>query len=145
RSEYYRQTADHLLVLRCIQRSPLQADDFHRPSAGPGAAFAVQEPLAQNCPADSRLPLEINMNQHHYGLILAGGRGTRFWPRSRKRSAKQVLNVVGDRSLIQATVDRLSPVIPQERLWVLTNEHLREIIIEQLPGIPKEQVLAEPA
>ena len=43
------------------------------------------------------------MNSHHYGLILAGGRGTRFWPRSRKRSAKQVLNVVGERSLIQAT------------------------------------------
>jgi len=85
------------------------------------------------------------MNAHHYGLILAGGRGTRFWPRSRKRSAKQVLNVVGDRSLIQATVDRLSPVIPPERLWVLTNEHLRDIVIEQLPGVPREQILAEPA
>ena len=44
---------------------------------------------------------------HYYGLILAGGRGTRFWPRSRRRSAKQVLNVVGARSLIQNTVDRL--------------------------------------
>src|SRR5947209_14502202 len=85
------------------------------------------------------------MNPHHYGLILAGGRGTRFWPRSRKRSAKQVLNVIGDRSLIQATVDRLAPVIPPERLWVLTNDHLRDIIIEQLPNIPPEQVLAEPA
>jgi mannose-1-phosphate guanylyltransferase len=85
------------------------------------------------------------MNAHHYGLILAGGRGTRFWPRSRRRSAKQVLNVVGDRSLIQATVDRLSPVIPPERLWVLTNDHLRDVIIEQLPGVPREQILAEPA
>jgi mannose-1-phosphate guanylyltransferase len=85
------------------------------------------------------------VNPHHYGLILAGGRGTRFWPRSRKRSAKQVLNVVGDRSLIQATVDRLSPVIPPERLWILTNDHLRDTIITQLPEIPKEQILAEPA
>jgi len=84
------------------------------------------------------------MNRHHYGLILAGGRGTRFWPRSRKRSAKQVLNVVGDRSLIQATVDRLAPVIAPERLWVLTNEYLRDIIIKQLPEIPRRQVLAEP-
>lgn len=84
------------------------------------------------------------MNRHHYGLILAGGRGTRFWPRSRKRSAKQVLNVVGERSLIQATADRLAPIIPQERLWVLTNDHLRDTIIEQLPGIPKRQILAEP-
>jgi len=84
------------------------------------------------------------MNPHYYGLILAGGRGTRFWPRSRKRSAKQVLNVVGDRSLIQATVDRLAPVIPPERLWILTNEHLRATILRQLPEIPRKQVLAEP-
>jgi mannose-1-phosphate guanylyltransferase len=84
------------------------------------------------------------MNVHHYGLILAGGRGTRFWPRSRKRSAKQVLNVVGERSLIQTTVDRLAPVIPPERLWVLTNEYLRDAIVRQLPEIPKRQVLAEP-
>ncbi len=85
------------------------------------------------------------MNRHYYGLILAGGRGTRFWPRSRRRSAKQVLNVVGERSLIQATVDRLSPVIPPERLWILTNDHLRNTIIQQLPAIPKNQILAEPA
>ena len=85
------------------------------------------------------------MNAHYYGLILAGGRGTRFWPRSRKRSAKQVLNVVGDRTLIQATVDRLAPVIPPERLWILTNGHLRDKIVRQLPDVPPEQILAEPA
>ena len=84
------------------------------------------------------------MNPHYYGLILAGGRGTRFWPRSRKRSAKQVLNVVGERSLIQATIDRLAPVIPPERLWILTNEYLRDAIAAQLPQIPKRQILAEP-
>ena len=84
------------------------------------------------------------MNRHRYGLILAGGRGTRFWPRSRQRSAKQVLNVVGERSLIQATVDRLTPLIAPERLWVLTNHHLRDIIIKQLPEVPKSQILAEP-
>src|SRR2546427_7227042 len=85
------------------------------------------------------------MNSHHYGLILAGGRGTRFWPRSRKRTAKQVLNVVGERSLIQATVDRLAPVIPPEQLWVLTNDHLRDTIVKQLPEVPAKQILAEPA
>ena len=85
------------------------------------------------------------MNRHHYALILAGGRGTRFWPLSRKRSAKQVLNVIGERSLIQSTVDRLSPVIPPERIWVLTNHHLRDVIVRQLPAIPKRQILAEPA
>jgi mannose-1-phosphate guanylyltransferase len=84
------------------------------------------------------------MLSHCYGLILAGGRGTRFWPRSRKRSAKQVLNVVGRRSLIQATVDRLAPLIPPARIWVLTNDHLRETIVGQLPEVPAEQVLSEP-
>jgi mannose-1-phosphate guanylyltransferase len=79
-----------------------------------------------------------------YGLILAGGRGTRFWPRSRRTRAKQVLRFLGDRSLIQQTVDRLSPVIPPDRLWVLTNEHLRTEIVRQLPEIPKSQILAEP-
>jgi|HubBroStandDraft_6_1064221.scaffolds.fasta_scaffold404864_2 mannose-1-phosphate guanylyltransferase len=80
----------------------------------------------------------------YYGLILAGGRGTRFWPRSRRTRAKQVLRFLGDRSLIQQTVDRLSPVIPPNRLWVLTNEHLRAEIVRQLPELPKNQILAEP-
>jgi len=82
---------------------------------------------------------------HHYGLILAGGRGTRFWPRSRRRTAKQVLNVVGSRSLIQNTVDRLAPVIAPERLWVLTNDYLRDEIVRQLPQVPSRQIVAEPA
>jgi mannose-1-phosphate guanylyltransferase len=82
---------------------------------------------------------------NYHGLILAGGRGTRFWPRSRRARAKQVLRFLGDRSLIQQTVDRLSPVIPPDRLWVLTNEHLRAEIVRQLPELPKNQILAEPA
>jgi mannose-1-phosphate guanylyltransferase len=85
------------------------------------------------------------MNSHYYGLILAGGRGTRFWPRSRKRSAKQVLNVVGQRTLIQATVERLAAVIPPERIWILTNGHLRDTVVAQLPEVPAVQILAEPA
>jgi mannose-1-phosphate guanylyltransferase len=80
-----------------------------------------------------------------YGLILAGGRGTRFWPRSRRRSAKQVLRLFGERSLIQQTVARLTPVIPPERIFVLTNDHLREEIARQLPEVPRRQILAEPA
>jgi mannose-1-phosphate guanylyltransferase len=82
---------------------------------------------------------------HHYGLILAGGRGTRFWPRSRRRHAKQVLTVAGERSLIQDTVERLTPVIPPERIWILTNGFVRDEIVRQLPEIPPQQILAEPA
>jgi mannose-1-phosphate guanylyltransferase len=82
---------------------------------------------------------------NYYGLILAGGRGTRFWPRSRRSHAKQVLRFTGDRSLIQQTVDRLRPVLPPERIWILTNEHLQDEIVRQLPEVPKQQILAEPA
>src|ERR1051326_6893519 len=82
---------------------------------------------------------------HVYGLILAGGRGTRFWPKSRRHSAKQVLRLFGDRSLIQQTVSRLRPILSPERIWILTNDHLRDEIVRQLPEIPKRQILAEPA
>ena len=83
--------------------------------------------------------------EHVHGLILAGGRGTRFWPKSRRATAKQVLRLFGDRSLIQQTVDRLRPVLPPERIWILTNGHLRDEIVRQLPEVPKRQILAEPA
>lgn len=83
--------------------------------------------------------------KNFHGLILAGGRGTRFWPLSRRASAKQVLRLFGDRSLIQQTVDRLKPVLPPERIWILTNDHLRAEIVKQLPEVPAQQILAEPA
>jgi mannose-1-phosphate guanylyltransferase len=85
------------------------------------------------------------MASHRYGLILAGGRGTRFWPRSRRANAKQVLRFFGERSLIQQTVDRLKPVLPPDRIWILTNDYLRAEICRQLPEVPKRQILAEPA
>src|SRR5580658_6016903 len=84
--------------------------------------------------------------QNYYGLILAGGRGTRFWPRSRKRTAKQVLNIgVGEATLIQETVARLAPLIPAERIWILTNDFVRDEIARQLPEVPQSQIIAEPA
>ncbi len=82
---------------------------------------------------------------HYYGVIMAGGRGTRFWPRSRRSRAKQVLKVLGERSLIRQTVDRLRSLLPAERIWVLTNDYLRAEIVRQLPEIPRRQILAEPA
>jgi len=80
-----------------------------------------------------------------YALILAGGRGTRFWPRSRIKTPKQLLTFLGERTLLQDTVDRLLPLVPAERIWILTNDHLRDDVIAQLPEVPTRQVLAEPA
>ncbi len=85
------------------------------------------------------------MKSNYYGLIMAGGRCTRFWPRSRRRTAKQVLRFMGERSLIQQTVDRLKPVLGPERIWIVTNEFLRDEITRQLPEAPAGQILAEPA
>ncbi len=79
-----------------------------------------------------------------HAVILAGGRGTRFWPRSRTKRPKQLLSVVGDRTLLQQTVDRLRPLIPPERVWIFTSEVLRLRIRKQLPDVPPRQIIAEP-
>src|ERR1700735_5159407 len=78
-------------------------------------------------------------------VILAGGSGTRFWPRSRKAHAKQVLALDGERSMIQQTVQRLEPLAPESSVWVLTNDLMADAISDQLPSIPRGQILCEPA
>jgi len=77
-------------------------------------------------------------------VILAGGRGTRFWPMSRKKRAKQLLALDGKQTMIQQTVQRLLPLAPAKKFWIITNEDLRPAITKQLPKLPKNQVLAEP-
>src|ERR1700758_5449183 len=77
-------------------------------------------------------------------VILAGGSGTRFWPRSRRARAKQVLALDSERSMIQQTVERLKPLASLEKTWVITNEYLAQEIADQLAGIPRNQVIEEP-
>ena len=83
-------------------------------------------------------------NPHFYPVILAGGRGTRFWPLSRKRRAKQLLALDGKQTMIQQTVARLLPMASARRFWVVTNNDLRGTILRQLPKLDSKQVLAEP-
>lgn len=78
-------------------------------------------------------------------IILAGGSGTRFWPRSRKARAKQVLALDGERTMIQRTVDRLQPLAKREDFWVITNDLLSPTICGQLDAVPQEHIVCEPA
>ena len=79
-----------------------------------------------------------------YAVIMAGGIGSRFWPRSRKKTPKQFLNVMGPDSLIQNTVARLQGLIPPERCFIVTHERYVEQTSNQLPAVPAENILAEP-
>ncbi|MFK7768271.1 MAG: mannose-1-phosphate guanylyltransferase [Mariniblastus sp.] len=80
-----------------------------------------------------------------YATIMAGGTGTRFWPASRKANPKQLLNLTGDRSMIQATADRLEGLCPPENLLIVTNKTLVDPIAAQLPNVPRASIIGEPA
>lgn len=85
------------------------------------------------------------MSKHRfYPVILAGGSGTRFWPRSRRKLAKQVLALDGKQTMIQSTVDRLLPLSSDKDFWIVTNSFVSEEVRRQLPLIPSQQVLVEP-
>lgn len=79
-----------------------------------------------------------------HAVIMAGGSGTRFWPESRERLPKQFLRLAGDRSLLQATVDRLSGLVPKERVLVATNARLSHLVAEQIPWLAPTAILGEP-
>jgi mannose-1-phosphate guanylyltransferase len=83
------------------------------------------------------------MAANFYPIILAGGRGTRFWPLSRRKRAKQLLALDGKQTMIQQTVARLLPLAPAKQVWVITNDDLRPEIT-QLPKLRSQQIVAEP-
>ena len=87
----------------------------------------------------------MTKQSNFYPVILAGGRGTRFWPLSRKKRAKQLLALDGKQTMIQQTVARLLPLASTKHFWIITNDDLRPAILKQLPKLPKPQVLPEPA
>jgi mannose-1-phosphate guanylyltransferase len=79
-----------------------------------------------------------------HAVILAGGRGTRFWPRSRTRTPKQLINIVGKRTMLQQTVERWRLLIPPARLWCVTNTEQATALSKQLPAAARKNVLKEP-
>ena len=78
-------------------------------------------------------------------LIMAGGRGERFWPKSRKNLPKQFLSLTDDgKTMIQLTVERILPLVKLEDIFIATNKTYRELVLEQIPGLPEENILCEP-
>lgn len=78
-------------------------------------------------------------------LIMAGGRGERFWPRSRRNMPKQFLSLTDDgKTMIQLTVERIMPLVDMKDIYIATNKDYRQLALEQLPGIPEENILCEP-
>lgn len=77
-------------------------------------------------------------------ILLAGGRGTRFWPRSRKRTPKQLLNIAGKKTMLRETADRLAPVFGERNFWAVTNIEQAAAARRELSGVPPSQILAEP-
>ena len=78
-------------------------------------------------------------------LIMAGGRGERFWPKSRMNLPKQFLSLTGDgKTMIQLTVERIAPLVDIQDVYIATNESYRHLVLEQLPDLPEENILCEP-
>lgn len=79
-----------------------------------------------------------------YAVIMAGGVGSRFWPRSKKRLPKQLLKIIGNSTMIQATVDRLIGLVEKKNIYIITNEEQRPEVIKQLHDVPVENIIEEP-
>jgi mannose-1-phosphate guanylyltransferase len=79
-----------------------------------------------------------------HAVILAGGRGTRFWPRSRTRTPKQLLNIIGKTTMLEQTVERLRPLFPADHIWTVTNVEQSAALRKQLPPSARKRVLIEP-
>jgi mannose-1-phosphate guanylyltransferase len=86
----------------------------------------------------------LDKHEHLHAVILAGGRGTRFWPLSTRRRPKHFLPIVSQRTMIQATAERLAPLIPKERIWVVTGAEQAQEVSRQLPEIDRTRLLIEP-
>ena len=77
-------------------------------------------------------------------LIMAGGKGTRFWPLSTEKKPKQFLNLIGKDTMIQMTVNRVKPIIPIERIFICTGSMYVDLVKEQLPELPERNIIIEP-
>src|SRR5437660_8833005 len=82
--------------------------------------------------------------KNRFVIIMAGGKGERFWPVSREKTPKQLLALLGERSFLQQAVDRVLPLVPIKNILVITNETQAPEVRKQIPKLPKENLIAEP-
>lgn len=88
---------------------------------------------------------ERMINMKKTALIMAGGRGERFWPKSRQNMPKQFLSLINDeKTMIQMTVERILPLVEMKDIYVVTNQDYRQLVRTQLPDLPEENILCEP-
>jgi mannose-1-phosphate guanylyltransferase len=101
----------------------------------------------RRCAGDHEDEILTDMTSHHselYVVIMAGGQGTRFWPRSRRQRPKQLLNIVDETTMLEQTVARVSSLIPAERIVVVAGQAYHDLIRDGLPQLPTENFLFEP-
>ena len=84
------------------------------------------------------------MKEEFCVLIMAGGKGTRFWPKSTEEKPKQFINLIEDRTMIQLTVDRIRKILPIEKIFISTGEKYVDLVKEQLPDLPEKNIIIEP-
>ena len=83
-------------------------------------------------------------NSDRYVIIMAGGRGERFWPVSREQTPKQLIALLGRKSFLQEAVDRVLPLVPLRNILVITNQVQAPQVAKQLPKLPKQNIIGEP-
>jgi len=81
---------------------------------------------------------------NRFVVIMAGGRGERFWPQSRLKRPKHLLPIVGDKAMLAQAVDRVAGIVPAENVYIITNSEQREAVLEVCPSVPPKQVVGEP-
>ncbi|MBX3733520.1 MAG: mannose-1-phosphate guanylyltransferase [Verrucomicrobiae bacterium] len=106
----------------------------------PSSSRSKSRPKAQS----KTRPTAAGSRADQYVIIMAGGRGERFWPVSREATPKQLITLLGRRSFLQQAVDRVKPVVPLNNILVITNRVQAAAVRKQLPELPAENVVAEP-
>lgn len=86
----------------------------------------------------------MSNSQHYHALIMAGGKGERFWPWSREDRPKQLIPIIGQKTMIEMTVQRLAPLISKKRIWIVTNASQAKMMAKLMPSFPSSNFIIEP-